>query len=456
MDDFIIQGSEPIIKVDSLGIGINTIGDLQRLTLSDNEYLVVGDRMGTANYNSNQYDTKWNMYVNNEGVSINTSRNINSNYRDPNTSLYVNRNIQCDGLIKAHGIQFSNISISGDISSNTVIDLIKSMNTLSQSQPFKPGIVTYFNNLYDIQYPVNNLYTPDYITLGGLVDTAYNQHPLNINSTPNNDFNNIHLALRNDTYNTTTQELSKFSIGIIGGSNISPAVISTTKGMPLEFHVNKSSDEINSLYNRNAIPSYLNDSQYAAMTIDNNGNVCIGKNVADFISYEKNVLNSGVTTKIIVNKQTRLDVRGTAKFDDIVVYDNYGNDYKHMDSIYIRTDGVGIIRPSQITAGTFYGSNYIFNNIFVNNEIKSKYITVSDRLDVSSINANNIEVNNNATFRGNVDFINTDTLSMNKLNITNDLLIGGIRINPININDETLGYTTLSSTGNGNGSYICS
>ena len=452
MDDFIIQGAEPIIKVDSLGIGINTIGDLQRLTLSDNEYLVVGDRMGTANYNSNQYDTKWNMYVNNEGVSINTSRNINSNYRDPNTSLYVNRNIQCDGLIKAHGIQFSNISISGDISSNTVIDLIKSMNTLSQSQPFKPGIVTYFNNLYDIQYPVNNLYTPDYITLGGLVDTAYNQHPLNINSTPNNDFNNIHLALRNDTYNTTTQELSKFSIGIIGGSNISPAVISTTKGMPLEFHVNKSSEEINSLYNRNAIPAYLNDSQYAAMTIDNNGNVCIGKNVADFISYEKNVLNSGVTTKIIVNKQTRLDVRGTAKFDDIVVYDNYGNDYKHMDSIYIRTDGVGIIRPSQITAGTFYGSNYIFNNIFVNNEIKSKYITVSDRLDVSSINANNIEVNNNATFRGNVDFINTDTLSMNKLNITNDLLIGGIRINPININDETLGYTTLSSTGNGNGS----
>jgi len=451
MDDFIIQGTEPIIKVDSLGIGINTIGDIQRMTLSDNEYLVVGDGMGTANYNSNQYDTKWNMYVNNTGVAINTSRNINSNYRDPNTSLYVNRNIQCDGLIKAHGIQFSNISISGDISSNTVIDLIKSINTLSQSQPFKPGIVTYFNNLYDIQYPVNNLYTPDYITLGGLVDTAYNQHPLNINSTPNNDFNNIHLAIRNDTYNTTTQELSKFSIGIIGGSNISPAVISTTKGMPLEFHVNKSSEEINSLYNRNALPSYLNDSQYAAMTIDNNGNVCIGKNVADFITYNKNILNNGVTTNIVVNKQTRLDVRGTAKFDDIIVYDNYGNDYKHMDSIYIRADGVGIIRPSQITAGIFYGSNYTFNNMFVNNDIISKYITVSDRLDVSSINANNIDVNNKAIFRGDVDFLSTDTLSMNKLNVTNDLLIGGIRINPININDETLGYTTLSSSDNGNG-----
>ena len=38
MDDFIIQGSEPIIKVDSLGIGI-TEGDVQKLSLSDTEYL---------------------------------------------------------------------------------------------------------------------------------------------------------------------------------------------------------------------------------------------------------------------------------------------------------------------------------------------------------------------------------------------------------------------------------
>jgi hypothetical protein len=162
-------------------------------------------------------------------------------------------------------------------------------------------------------------------------------------------------------------------------------------------------------------------------------------------------LNNGVITNIVVNKQTRLDVRGTAKFDDIIVYDNYGNDYKHMDSIYIRADGVGIIRPSQITAGNFYGSNYTFNDIFVNNEIRSKYITVSDRFDVSSINAYNLNVNNKAIFRGDVDFLSTDTLSMNKLNVTNDLLIGGIRINPININDETLGYTTLSSSDNGNG-----
>ena len=445
MADFIVQDTEPIIKVDSIGIGLGTIQDIQRLSLDHTEYLVVGDGMGTANNNSNQQNTKWNMYVNHDGVAINTSRFITSNYRQPNASLYVNRNIQCDGIINAHGIQFSNISISGEIGSNALIDLIKSVNVLSQSQPFKTGVATYYNNIYDMKYLVNNIYTPNYLTLGGLVDTNYNQHPLNINSTPNNDFNNIHIALRNDTYNTSTEELSKFSIGIIGGSNISPAVISTTKGMPLEFHVNKSAAEINALYNRQAIPTYLNDAQFAAMTIDNNGSVCIGKNSAANITYYKNVLFNGVSSNVAYTKQTRFDVKGASKFDDIIIYDNFANSYKHIDEVYIRTDGVGSIRPSQITAGIFNGNSYTFNNIDVKEAVKSKYVNATTELTAQNIAANSITISQNATFRGTTNFVNTTTLTMNRLEIANDLIIGGIRVNPINISDETLGYTTITS-----------
>ena len=447
MGDFIVQDTEPIIKVDSLGIGLSTIQDIQRLSLNDREYLVVGDGMGTTNSAnaSNQQDTKWNMYVNHDGVAINTSRFITSNYRQPNASLYVNRNIQCDGIINAHGIQFSNISISGEIGSNALIDLIQSVNVLSQSQPFKTGVATYFNNLYDMKYLVNNIYTPNYLTLGGLVDTNYNQHPLNINSTPNNDFHNIHIALRNDTYNTSTEELSKLSIGIIGGSNISPAVISTTKGMPLEFHINKSADEINALYNREAVPTYLNDAQFAAMTIDNNGNVCIGKNKAASITYYKNVLFNGISSNQVYTKQTRLDVKGAAKFDDIIIFDNFANDYKHIDDVYIRADGVGSIRPSQITAGIFNGSSYTFNNIDVLEAVKSRYVNATSELTAEHIAASSITITQNATFRGNTNFVNTTALSMNRLEIANDLVIGGIRVNPINISDETLGYTTITS-----------
>jgi hypothetical protein len=455
MDDFIVQDTEPIVKVDSLGIGLNTIQDIQRLSLNDNEYLVVGDGMGTANNNSNQMDTKWNMYVNHDGVAINTSRYITSNYRQPNTSLYINRNIQCEGTINAHSIQFSNISISGEIGSNALIDLIKSVNILSQSQPFKTGVVTYFNNLYDTKYPVNNIYTPNYLTLGGLVDTNYNQHPLNINSTPNNDFNNIHIALRNDTYNTSTEELSKLSIGIIGGSNISPAVISTTKGMPLEFHVNKSAVEINSLYNREAVPTYLNDSDYAAMTIDNNGNVCIGKNKAVNLTYYKNILTDGISSRVPFTKQMKFDVKGASKFDDIIIFDNFANSYKHMDDVYIRADGVGSIRPSQITAGTFTGLSYSFNIVEIKENLISKNINVSYSLSSEIVNANKLVVADSATFRGTTSFENTTALSMNRLNIVNDLVIGGIRVNPINISDETLGYTTITSnTDNGVNKYF--
>uniref|UniRef100_A0A6C0L7X3 Peptidase S74 domain-containing protein n=1 Tax=viral metagenome TaxID=1070528 RepID=A0A6C0L7X3_9ZZZZ len=455
MDDFIVQDTEPIVKVDSLGIGLNTIQDIQRLSLNDNEYLVVGDGMGTANNNSNQMDTKWNMYVNHDGVAINTSRYITSNYRQPNTSLYINRNIQCEGTINAHSIQFSNISISGEIGSNALIDLIKSVNILSQSQPFKTGVVTYFNNLYDTKYPVNNIYTPNYLTLGGLVDTNYNQHPLNINSTPNNDFNNIHIALRNDTYNTSTEELSKLSIGIIGGSNISPAVISTTKGMPLEFHVNKSAVEINSLYNREAVPTYLNDSDYAAMTIDNNGNVCIGKNKAVNLTYYKNILTDGISSRVPFTKQMKFDVKGASKFDDIIIFDNFANSYKHMDDVYIRADGVGSIRPSQITAGTFTGLSYSFNIVEIKENLISKNINVSYSLSSEIVNANKLVVADSATFRGTTSFENTTALSMNRLEIVNDLVIGGIRVNPINISDETLGYTTITSnTDNGVNKYF--
>ena len=447
MDDFIIQGDEPIIKVDSLGIGI-TDEEIKRLSLSDSEYLVIGDRQGTTNYNTNNMDTKYNMYVNNRGVAINTSRSISSNYRDPNTSLYIGGNLQCDGIINAHSIQFSNISIKGELNSNAIINLITQVRDFTQSQPFRAGIKTYFNNIYNINYPVNNIYTPDYITLGGLVDTNNNQHPLNINSTPNNNFDNIHLAMRNDTiYDDITSNLSKFSIGIIGGSNISPAVISTTKGMPLEFHISKSSSEINSLYNKNAIPTYLNDTQFAAMTIDSNGNVCIGKNKADSILYRKKIVTNNVVSEIVVNTYPHLDVHGTSKFEDVVLFDNYTKDYKNIDDIYIRTDGIGILNPSQISAGDFHGSNYKFNNdITVVNNIFGKKIELSDTLKSSNATINNLIVNTDSTFYGDVSFDTANTLSMRSLNIENDLLIGNIRINPINITDYTMGLTTTSNT----------
>ena len=448
MTDFIIQGSEPVIKIDSLGIGIKSQSNVESLSLNDNEYLVVGDGQGNpnGNYSNDQFFTKNNLYVNHQGVAINTSRYEMLNHRDLNTSLYVSKNIHCDGIINAiGGIQFGDIKIASNVNSDDLKNIIKQINVNTHSQLFKVGVSTYFTNR-DISYPVNNIYSPNYITLGGRVDTYNNKHPLHINSTPNNDFNNIHLAIRNDASDdTNNSKLSKLSFGIIGGSYTSPAVIATTPGMPLEFHISKDASVINDTYKGYAIPTYLNDVQYPAMAIDSNGTVCIGKNKSEPVNFTrplKEPLNSHIC---------KLDVKGTSIFDDILIRDNRANDYKHIDEIYVRATDIGIIKPSQIDEGIFYGENYIFNcNISISKLLTTENIN-SKTLNTSNINAKSIIVENDANFRGIANFTSVNQISINKLNVTSDLFIGGKRINAVDIDDPALGYKTISnSVGNSN------
>ena len=452
MTDFIIQGTEPIIKIDSLGIGIKSYSNVDVLNLNDYEYLVVGDSQGNPNagYSNLQMFTKHNLYVNHQGVAINTNREEMSKYREADTSLYVSKNIYCDGVINAvGGIQFSNITIKGDINSNLVVNMIKTINDNTNSQPFKVGISTKFTNKRDISYPVNNIYSPNYITLGGRVDTYYNQHPLNINSLPNNRFDNIHLAIRNNaSSDTDISKLSKLSIGIIGSHYESPAVIATTAGMPLEFHVSKDASVIDASYNRNSFPTYSYDAQYPAMAIDSYGTVCIAKNKSESVTYFKPELNSGVLIKKeYTSQKCKLDVKGISIFDDILIRDATGNGYKHIDDIYIRASDIGLgnIKPSQIGEGTFSGLNYTFNNNISAKKLTTENIVNSLELRSSNITTTSITVENNATFIGNTKFINPNGISIDKLRVESDLFIGDRRITPINIGDAEKGYTTSST-----------
>jgi len=455
MTNFVIQGTEPIIKVDSLGIGINTgidnYNEIERLNMNDTEYLVVGDGKGSANYADNTRDGIRNMYVNSRGVSINTSRNI-YNQSDANTSLYVSKNIHCDGIIRANGIQFSNITIEGTLTSNLVLDLINAVEYHKKTHPFKTGIAFYNNNINNIQFPVNNVYTEDNLTLGAFVDTNYNKHALNINTATNNDFNSIQLAIRNDTKSTSITgtaidpNLSKLSIGIIGANSKSPAVISTTKGMPLEFHVSKTPSEMNLLYDnkRIALPRYVNDTDYAAMTIDENANVCIGIDKSETIIYNKKNLINGIYSTVQIEKKPRLVVKGASKFEDVIIYNHFNKQYNNIDDIYIRAEGLTNINPSIIRRGSFYGDEYIFNNnVNVINLLTTSNIS-SKTLNSTNINAENITINTNANFTGTVNFNPEKILEINKLKITNFLEIDGYRINPDKNGGSNYFYTIFN------------
>ena len=71
----------------------------------------------------------------------------------------------------------------------------------------------------------------------------------------------------------------------MGNSNISPAIISTTKDMPLECQMSKFNNEINNLYkyNGNTVPMDKKVSKYQSMEITKDGNIAMEKDYVEEI-----------------------------------------------------------------------------------------------------------------------------------------------------------------------------
>ena len=180
----------PLIQLDSVAIGFqlddeNEAKNINNLNLTNDEFLVVGEKTYIPGDTSN---VKWNLIVNTHGTAVNASRNLARNNLTHDTSLYVDKNIYCSGIIKAAGLELSNIRIdnTNPITCNLIKEFIVKTNDLVVSQPFQTGYITNYSNLYNINYDVKNIFTPNYVTFGGHVDTFKNTHPLNIVSTPNN------------------------------------------------------------------------------------------------------------------------------------------------------------------------------------------------------------------------------------------------------------------------------
>ena len=454
-------GIEPTIQLNSVGIGFQLDNDgnainLDGLDLNINEYLVVGEKTYYPQETS-QNNTKWNLLVNSEGVAVNTSRSASSNFLDSQTSLFVDNNIYCSGIIKANGLELNNIVIDNTdpLTSSLIREFIISANKISANQPFQAGVDTSYEDVYNFNYNIKNIYSPSFLTLGGYVDTYVNTHPLNIVSNANNKADSLHISIRNDVNNN--DEPCKFSMGIIGGSNISPAIISTTSGMPLEFHVSKNSSDINKLYEQQSLPQYINKEDFPALAIDSNNNVAVGINKTTKKTFTRNSLYNGIIFSDEINsEETRLEVNGLASFNDILMYDYYTNTQKHLDEIYIRSSGISVINSTQIKEGDFLGNNYTFNNISIKDKINTNLIDVTGNLNVANnVNTKSLLVNENASFSGHVNFDNdvnfnnVENITINKLNINNDIYIGNKRITPIDINDPFTGYGTYSKSEDG-------
>ena len=464
MSYIINEGIAPTIQLDSVGIGLqhDSIGNamnVDNLDLNNDEYLVVGEKnfqLGQGP-DHDMKNTKWSFLINQQGVAINTSRSASSNFLTPDTSLFVDDNIHCTGIIKAAGLELNNITLDSDpLTSSLIRDFIISANNISVNQPFQTGTHTNYEDVFEENYLVKNVFTTSFITLGGFVDTYENTHPLNIVSTANNKFNSMHVAIRNDTNNG--EESCKFAIGIIGGSNISPAIISTTKGTPLEFHVSKSSSVIDDIYGDSAVPNYTSDrpEQFPAMAIDDKNNVAIGINKTSSKEYKKKTLFDGNVTTAVINEYVKLEVKGTSCFDDVLVYDYDTKSHKSLDEIYIRKIGTGVINSTQIEEGDFLGGHYNFNNITVNDVLSAKDFNVLNNVNIQNeLKTDKLQVVDVANFSGvvqfenSVYFNNSEQVSIRKLKVSDDIFIGNKKIIPIDIDDPSTGFGTYSRNEDG-------
>jgi hypothetical protein len=434
MNSLVRNGFLPTtVEINSLGIGFANIDNLYKLDMSDDEYLVVGERHNPT-ASQDPLDTKYNMIVNSDGVAVNASRrvyNTINNNLGKSAGLYVDNNIVCAGNIHAKGLVLDNITISDEINPQVLDNFIKQIN--AKDQPFQPGFRAYIPDITGSIANVDNIYTSTYITLGGFTDTFSNAYPLNIVETANNTINNIHVCMKNDVSNEG--EAAAFRLGIIGGSNISPAVISTTEGMPLEFHVSIGSTAVNSVYGNKPIPVYAKNVDLPAMTIDARRNVGIGTNVTNEYSYTKLSMKDQELTRTINTSYANLEVNGLGVMKEIMVYDYYTKQFQHLDDIYIRARGMTLY-AGQIGGGIFNDYTYTFYyDLNVNQLLTVRNLTVNETTNVNILNVSRLTVNNMASFVGDTYFNDSvyfqEDLNLNKnLNINSgDIFYNGKRIN---------------------------
>ena len=405
------------IFIENIAVGLNNVNSLERLDLNSNEYLVVGERQ---NMTLNTLDTEYNTIITSAGLGVNTTRRI---MRETNAGLYVNNDIICKGKLIANSISLNEITLESNLTEAKLTELIKSVNN---NLLFFKGYSNIENEL-----KIDNIYTPSYLTIGGYTNTYSNAHALNIVENGNGKVNNIQFAIRTNIDNSDN-EPSKLGIGCLGYSENSPANIITTKGMPLEFHISKSSSSIDNLYlNGGGIPVYSNNN-FPTLAIDINGCVNINKNTS---------------TSIIYNNKTefpKLNVNGAAIFNDILMYDITSNSYNHLDNIYLKQRGL-TLNANQIRGGDFVAEKFSFNsNVSIGKpDNKCELLVSGSETITDTLNANNLiayntvidgtaNFNELATFNENVIFKKQISLT-SSLNV-NDLFIGGYRVIASNLN----------------------
>jgi hypothetical protein len=410
------------LYIENVALGLRNVSNLEKLDMDLNEYLIVGER--TNNNINNTIDNQYNFIINNNGVAVNASRR---ELRDTNAGFYINNNIICKGSIVAKSFQVDNFVFDSSITSQKLDTLIKSVNSN----------LLFFNGYYNSNSLIKNIYTPNYVTIGSFSSTYSNAHPLKIIDNPNGRSENLQLGIYNNNNNDI--EATRFAIGMMGFNQQSPILMTTTSDMPLEFHISKTSSQMNKLYENGTGLPYYNESNYPNLAIDINGCININKDKCETTIIHKDIIRNPI-----------LNVNGYGIISNLCVYDYYSSQNLHLDDIYIRKQGL-TLKANQIIGGDFAEQEFIFNsNIYIGKSNNFYQLNVNGdtniirTLKTNNLIANNTIINGITNFNKNTYFNNTtifnDNISVDKsLNINNDLFIGGYRVQTSNLDFSSNG-----------------
>ena len=437
------------VEINSLGIGLIQ-SNVGLLDLNNREYLVVGEQGKTTD---DTRDITYNLIVNNDIVGINTSRRRIDGIEEDSVkpgSLFVGNDIICDGNIIAKGLEFGNIKLDG-YNADVLQDILVSVNNISPLIYKGYGVtknkdVSEFNSIR-----TDNIYTPSFLTLGSKTNTYENTNPLKIVSKTNYNVNNVHISIENDS-GTGMGESAKLRMGIVGDTSQSPAVISTTSGMPIAFHVGMSSDDVNKLYSsQTGDPNYEMFPEFIpSLAIDKNGNIGIGVTQTQINTYNNYFkVNDEVILQNEISKHSKIKILGGADIDNIITYDYYTKSKKHIDDIFVRKAGLNFT-ANQIVPGDFIQGLFKFNsNVYIGAEGDEYTLEVNDKINVNGdLNVSNHTNIQTLNVSGDAVFENTTKFN-EKIHLENGAIVAGsLEINDgqFKIDDTRINILTLHST----------
>ena len=385
-----VKNHQNRLKLDSIGIGLNASDPFASsyMNLNTSQYLIVGERFDSGFSPLRPGSAASNYYsflVDSGGVAVNAQLQ-NHQRLATGAALFVDGNVYVTGTVTSLG----GFAGSGGTSSTGT----------------GGGSLWY---LTSNAYERNSIFYDGAVTIGNNAQSQESRFSLLIDQAANYTLEDAQLSIRNDNN-------AQITIGILGCSNASPAVVQTPPGVGLHFLVGRSANDVNALYSSNFVTSetalnwttdlynlprydYINNTRngivWPAMQIDSDGNVGIHTSISrplTFMAFANTGIQSTLTpgsqppmASSQVTQTMILDVNGPMFAENLLMVDFNDGRIKSLDEIYYRKNGVSF-PACNIMPGSFANGGFNFQTLGINtNPPLSNYVLdVNGNMQVSS------------------------------------------------------------------------